>query len=175
MGGVETRQAASRPSLDDVRPTQDSRMRGDARRGRKSSMLITIVLVKIRVFCLVWSWSGPGPGGEGGACPFRIRTGPCPVKSLRVPDPGHLLYHDHPYANCCYWVGTPRPPIRKRLLLGGYPQTTHTQTPATGWVGRGHPYANACYWVGGAGPPIALDFAGVPPQQRALATLSHLH
>ena len=38
VGGVETRQAANRPGLDDCRPTQDSRMRGDASRGRKSFM-----------------------------------------------------------------------------------------------------------------------------------------
>ena len=41
---METRQAANRPSVDDLLPTQDSKRRGDARRGRISFMFESKIL-----------------------------------------------------------------------------------------------------------------------------------
>ena len=62
VGGVETRQAANQPGLDDCRPTQDSRMRGDASRGRKSFMFESKFCQSTSSFLQKRrSFLGPGP------------------------------------------------------------------------------------------------------------------
>ena len=67
--------AASRPSLDDVRPTQDSRMRGDASRGRKSFMFESKFCQSTSSFLQKRrSFLGPGPAISGRVL-VRLRPG----------------------------------------------------------------------------------------------------
>ena len=80
VGGVETRQAANRPSADEFLPTQVSKRRGDARRGRKSCIFKSNFCWSTSDFCvvLVRPWSG---GGVRFPFPGRVpvRLSDCPV------------------------------------------------------------------------------------------------